>query len=183
MPCKRVPTFHIHQIDPLCCMGYQNIVIHVGVNDFNPKSKGRIDSDPDAGDVQAHFTNFVSKIESIQAVCPYAKLTVSPILPTKLKLYNDRAFAFNSMLFQYMKLHPTITVFKFNSFLGQHGMLDNNLGSYLNPQDPLHLGRAGIVKLADMFKCAIFRRYVDGRGYSSVLTNRTYVSNFPALVR
>ena len=183
MPGKRVPTFHISQIDPLCCLGYKNIILHVGVNDFNPRSKGRLDTDPDAGDVRAHFANFAGKIKSIQALCPHAKLVVSPILPTKLKIYNDRAKRFNSMLFQYMQSQPEIKVLNFNSFLGRSDSLDNELGSYLNPQDPLHLGRTGIMKLANMFKDAIFRSDVDGRAYSSILTNRTHALNFPALVR
>ena len=87
------------------------------------------------------------------------------------------------MLFDFMQSRPKIKVLNFNSFLGEFDMLDKNLGSYLNPRDPLHLGRAGILKLASMFKDSIFRRYVDGRGYSSIVTNCTHAPSFPALVR
>ena len=183
MPGKRVPTFHIRQINPVNCLGYQNIIVHVGVNDFNPRSKGTDESDPDVNDVQAHFENFANKIENIRALYPHSKLIVSPILPTKLKVYNDRSKRFNNMLFNFMQSRPDIKVLNFNSFLGEFDLLDKNFGSYLNPRDPLHLGRAGILKLASMFKDSIFRSYVDGRGYSSVVTNRTHAPSFPALVR
>ena len=33
MPGKRVETFHIRDIDPHKCIGYQNIVIHCGINE------------------------------------------------------------------------------------------------------------------------------------------------------
>jgi len=184
MPGKRVPTFHISQIDPQQCLGYQNIIVHVGVNDFNPRSKGRVESDPDPNNVPEHFENYVNKIECIQALCPYAKLILSPILPTKLEVYNKRAIEFNKLLFEYVRMRPNIKALNFNSFLGKNNLLDDNMGSYLNPHDPVHLGRAGIMKLASMFRDSIFRRDVDGRAYSSVAdTSRARASAFPALGR
>jgi hypothetical protein len=184
MPGKRIPTFHISQIDPQECLGYQNIIVHVGVNDFNPRSKGRVDSDPDANNVPEHFENYVTKIECIQALCPYAKLILSPILPTKLKVYNKRAIEFNKLLFEYLQTRPSIKSLNFNSFLGKNNLLDDNMGSYLNPHDPVHLGRAGIMKLANMFRDCIFRQDVDGRAYSTVVdSSRAYASEFPALGR
>ena len=183
MPGRRVPTFHTRQIDPLKCLGFRNIIVHVGVNDFNPKSIGRIVSDPDVGDVDSIFNNFVEKVESIRTLCPYARLIVSPILPTKLKMYNDRALQFNKLLFGYLDSQPTIKRPGFNSFANNLGFLKNSLGSFLNPNDPVHLGRTGIIKLADMFKECILGRQVDGRGYSSVVMNRMYAEDFPVLLR
>ena len=182
LPGKKVPTFHISQIDPLKCIGYQNIILHVGINDFNPRSKGRAVTDPNVDDVHSIFGNFVDKIERIKAYCPKSKLVISPILPTKLDTYNRRALKFNSMLFKYSDKFNDIKTLDFNSFLdfGKR-YLDNSHGSYLNPSDPIHLGRMGVQNLAGIFKSAIFRNMVDGRSYNKMVTNRVYRSNFPPL--
>ena len=89
LPGKKIPTYHIRQIDPLKCLGYQNILLHVGINDFNPRSKGREVTDPAVDDVRAIFNNFADKVDKIQAYCPYSKLIISPILLPKYRCIID----------------------------------------------------------------------------------------------
>ena len=40
MPGKRVEAFTIKELDPIKCVGYNNVVVHCGVNDIkNPELK------------------------------------------------------------------------------------------------------------------------------------------------
>ena len=184
MPGERVLTYHIRDIDPKVCVGYQHIIVHVGINDLNEYSIGRLNTDPDPGDVDAHFTLFINKLEEIQQLCPYARLIISPILPTKLEKLNERALKFNHMLIDYVSCRNNLVLLNFNPFLcKQSGLLDKQYGSYKKPRHPVHLGKQGIAMLGNMFKDSVFRRKVDGRGYSSVVANRAYAVHFPALAR
>ena len=62
-----------------------------------------------------------------------------------------------------------IKLLDFTDFVDpQTGLLRNDLGLYFRESDPLHLGKLGIRKLAEVFIAAIFRPKVDGRAYSSV---------------
>ena len=183
MPGVRELTYHIRDINPKLCVGYQHILVHVGINDLNEYSIGRLDSDPDPNDVDSHFGLFVSKLEEIQQLCPYVRLIVSPILPTKLQKLNERALKFNDMLFNYVGHNDRIIVLNLNSFLcRQSGLLDKQLSSYKKPRHPVHLGKQGICMLGSIFKDSVFRKKVDGRGYSSVVANRAqYDKGFPSL--
>ena len=186
MPGKRIPTYHIHQIDPLKCLGFRNIILHVGLNDFNPKSKGRIDTNRDVDDVNSIFSNFVEKVDAIRALCPYSKVVVSPIHPTKLRIYNHRALRFNKLLMDYLISCPGVLSPGFDDFVNGEGLLDNSLGSFMNAKDPVHLGKMGITKLTEKFQECVLCRYVDGRGYSSVTKGDTFYNydrNFPRIIK
>ena len=180
MPGRRIETYHIREIDPAKCIGYQNIVIHVGINSLNEYSKGRVETDFAPHDVDSHSNDLINKLEEIQCLCPRARLIVSPILPTKLMELNERAIKFNRKLYDYVKSKNNtdkIILLDFNSFVcGRTGLLHKQFGSFLRPRNPLHLGSEGIRKLGTMFRDSIFRRYVDGRSYSSVATPQTRVS-------
>jgi hypothetical protein len=177
-------TFHIREINPELCAGYQNIVVHTGINDINEYSKGREETDPPPDDVDSHFALLVNKLNEIQRLCPYARLIVSPILPTKLPYLNARAMKFNNLLFDYADYHQNITTLNFSPFLCQQtSLLNKQFATYKNSKHPIHLGRQGICMLGGMFKDAVFRRKVDGRGYNSVVAGRSYALSFPPLDR
>ena len=181
---RRELTFHIRDINPELCAGYQHIIVHVGINDLNEYSIGRMEGDPDPGDVDSHFALLVSKLDEIQQLCLYARLIVSPILPTKLQKLNERAIQFNHMLMDYVSYHNNIVLLNFIPFVcKQSGLLDKQFGSYKKPKHPVHLGKQGISLLGSIFKDSVFRRKVDGRGYSSVVANQAYALHFPALPR
>jgi hypothetical protein len=186
MPGCRIPTFHIREIDPTKAIGYQNVIVHVGINSLNEYSKGREVTDFAPNDVDSHVTHLINKLEEIRCLCPRARIIVSPILPTKLAELNERAMNFNRQLMNYVRSKSDITLLNFNSFVcGRTGLLDKQFGSYMRPRNPLHLGSEGIRKLGTMFRDSIFRRYVDGRSYSNVATPQPRVSarDFPSLTR
>jgi hypothetical protein len=173
MPGKRCETYHIGDIDASTCLGYQNIVLHVGINDLRENSIGRKPEDPPADDTDAHFLRLTRKIELIQSYCPGSRIIVSPLLPTKLRKLNNRAIRVNKLLLSYVTTVNThIKFLDLTDFVdSQTGLLRNDLGRYFKESDPLHLGKLGIRKLAEVFIAAIFRPKVDGRAYSSVASH------------
>ena len=187
MPGRRIPTYHIREIDPTKCIGYQNVIVHVGINSLNEYSKGRLVTDFAPNDVDSHVNHLINKLEEIRCLSPRARIIVSPILPTKLAELNERAVNFNRQLINYVKgSKGDVKLLNFNSFVcGRTGLLDQQFSSYMRPRNPLHLGSEGIRKLGTMFRDSIFRRYVDGRSYSNVATPRPRVSawDFPSLTR
>ena len=95
LPGQRVETYHIKNIDPVSCIGYQNIILHVGINDLLDTSPGRNKEDLPPTDIQGHLVHLVSKVETIQKLCPCASIIISPILPTKMPHINERVVDFN----------------------------------------------------------------------------------------
>ena len=45
LPGNRMETYHIRDIDPRKCLGYQNVLLHCGINDIRDKSPGRLASE------------------------------------------------------------------------------------------------------------------------------------------
>ena len=176
LPGKRVETFHIRDIDATQCIGYKNIILHVGVNDLRDKSPGRRKDDPDSRNVRAHFDNFVDKIREIRTLCRGSCLIISPIIPTKLVALNNRACHFNRLLWDYVARFATnVMILDFHCFLNNQGFLDDTLGVYNKPWDKVHLGRLGIRLLAKVIKDCVKYKYVGppgARPFSSVLSGK-----------
>ena len=189
MPGKRVETFHIRDIDPQKCIGYQNIVIHCGINDLRDSSPGRLASDPDPTNISAHFQRISEKISEIKSVCPYAAIHVSPILPTRNSKLNDRVVQFNHMLFNYLTNDirgEGVRSFNFEEFVDERtGLLRENLrvwdsrsGCY-NKKDILHIGKAGVRLLAGCIRNGVLHKFTISRSYSRVTQNlRTQPPSF-----
>ena len=175
MPGKRLEAYHIGDIDPIKCMGYENVIIHVGINDLRENSPGRKPEDPAPDDIRAHFDRLTRKLELIQSYCPKSRLIVSPLLPTKLAKYNSRAMALNRLLLNYVTSTNTgIRLLDVEDFRSeQTGLLRDELGRYFTPHDPLHLGKLGFRILAQLFIAAVFRPKSDVRLYSSVLNHES----------
>ena len=172
MPGCRIETFHIGDIEPLSCIGYQNIILHVGINDLRDRSPGRKSSDPAPWDVKNHFMRFQQKIEHIQLLCPKSSIIVSSVLPTMIDVLNNRAGRFNRYLCDYVfNLNSNIRIISHDEFV-QDGALNPVYGCYQNIHDKLHLGKQGIKKLAKSFKdnALSYRRRTDIRDYCSVVS-------------
>ena len=176
MPGKWAETYHIREITPSQYMGYRHIIVQVGINDLRDNSKGRKPDDPPPDAIQAHFENLVQKLEHIQVLCPKSNIILAPILPTKLTSLSNRAQAMNRRLSMYTaRQNPQIRLLLFESVAygaghERDGLLIKEFGRYLNP-DPLHLGKSGSRKLAQMYMEAIFRPKVDARPFSSLFTH------------
>lgn len=78
LPGKRVEAFHIRSINPEDCIGYQNVILHCGINDIRNRSPGRLHNDPDPEDINAHFENMKKKVQDIKALCPRIAIFLSP---------------------------------------------------------------------------------------------------------
>ena len=174
LPGKRVNTPHIHDIDPTSCLGYQVIVLHVGINDMRNHSIGRVPEDPAPHDVHAHIHNLMNKITAIEKLCPKSRIIVACILPTKSVELNNRAGQFNGLMREYVMAHKQqIKIIDANNFCNQHNMLDGRLAVYDRPGDQVHLGYLGIRLLCRNIKAGVLTRHVDHRGYSMVASSHS----------
>ena len=101
LPGERIETFHIHDIDEKKCIGFQNIIVHCGINDIRDNSPGHNPTDPDPEDIESHVKNLITKICDIKQMCPYASLIVSPILYSiyLLEMLNSTSKLLNSMVY------------------------------------------------------------------------------------
>ena len=156
--CHRVPTYLIEDINPSMCIGYAKVWLHVGINNLKSiRSSG-------LNDVHKAFELFMHKIEQIGRLSPNTTVIVSPILPTGVSVLNDRARAFNRLLFSTRRWFLTLN---FSSFTDRYGMLDKNYRCYNNPRDKIHLGSQGIRVLERLITQRTF--VVDARSYRAVV--------------
>ena len=186
LPGNRVESFHIRDIDPLKCTGYQNVLLHCGINDIRNKSPGRLPSDADPMDVEAHFTLLVEKIKEIKALCPYTSIFVSPILPTKNAKLNRRVVQFNSLLFEFVsdnEYSGGVRSLDFSEFVDYNtDTLREDLGTWdsqnncLSKKDILHLGKVGIRLLAKVVRESLLNKKTTTRSYKDTLTHDLGVS-------
>ena len=154
-PSVRIPTFILEDIDPAKCIGHHKILIHVGINNLKTRNCR------DQNDVIKHFNLFMHKLHLIKQFCPYAKVVVSPILPTGIYALNQRAIMFNRMLFSRAKWFDTL---HFGEFCGADGKLSKRFRCYSNGRDNIHLGAVGIQVLIGMIKHAF--SFTDNRSYA-----------------
>ena len=166
---RRMTAYTIEDIQPIDAIGFQNIVIQVGLNNM----KDRYAPSDGLLDIEGIFSQWLKKILQIRALCPYSRIIVAPIPPTKIKMLNNRAKTFNAILFGCV--NKFWYELGFDSFLDDHyDLLDNNYGRYFKVEngrpDRIHFGRLGISKLSFMIREAILSsRYRVGRqSYASV---------------
>ena len=173
LPGRRVQAYTIEDINPEACIGYQNVLVHVGVNNLKNTKRPIISGDTGPVNVHDKFCEFRNKLDNIRSFCPKAKLIVSPILPTKLKWLNERALEFNHYLFLYLNTVNDIKCLDLNIFVdGENGLLSDFYGCVNNKNtDMIHLGREGIRKLAVLVRDEILVSHRDFRDYASVVRN------------
>ena len=166
---RRVQAFTIDEIEPINCVGFQNIVIQVGLNNLKNKY-AELDG---TIDIDGIFNKWLLKVITIKQLCPYSRIVVSPIPPTRVRGLNDKARRFNALLFSC--LNKFWVELGFDNFLdSNYDLLDDNLGRLRilssGRRDKIHLGRLGISKLSLMIKEVILmpRYKVDSRSYSGV---------------
>ena len=153
-PSVRLPTYLIEDIDPVKCIGYHKIWLHVGIN--NLKSRNCRDHN----DIIKHFNLFSHKLHLIKQYCPYSKIVVSPILPTSIQVLNQRTVTFNRMLFSRANWFHELN---FNQFCGEDCTLLKMYRCYGNGRDNIHLGAVGIQVLTRKIKNAL--SFTDTRSY------------------
>ena len=164
------------KIDPNLCVGYQNIVVHIGINDLKDKKETGYVS------VQETFLNWKLKIEEIQKLCPYSKVIVSEILPTKIPKLNARAIEFNQYLCNYRQYqNKSLKVIEHGVFADQSSnSLKKEYGCFKNQKDRIHLGSSGIRLLASKIREAVLYSHVDRRTFAELVsTHRGKVQHLP----
>ena len=167
---KRYTCYLIDEVDTMKCLGYRNIIFHIGINNL----KDRRHSSNGVGghvDINAVFDSWLMKVVKLRSLCPYSQIIVSPILPTQIKVLNSRAIAFNRFLFTC--INKFWRELDFNSFLSPNELLDDNFARRTNVntgvKDRIHLGRLGVARLGLLFRDAIL-----GRGFSGRVNGRLY---------
>ena len=156
--CHRVPRYLIEDINPSMCIGHVKVWLHVGINNLKSIRCSGLN------DVHKAFELFMHKIEQIGRLSPNTTVIVSPILPTGVSVLNDRARAFNRLLFSTRRWFLTLN---FSSFADRYSMLDRNYRCYNNPRDKIHLGSQGIRLLERLITQRTF--VVDARSYRAVV--------------
>ena len=121
------------------------------------------------------FDQWLLKVIQIKQLCPYSRLIVSPILPTKIRALNDRARRFSNISFTCKNsfwFSMGFDCFLDNSF----DVLDDNITRYHKVsegphRDRIHLYRRGISKLCLLIRDAVLQPkvIVAGQSYSSVV--------------
>ena len=160
MPGKAIYCPLIENLDTEACAGYRNVIIHCGIN--NIKNHG--------ADVSECAHKLINKVETIRSLCPNSKVTINPILPTKLDYLNVRCRQFNNTIFNYMDAQqdPLLQRLNFSLFLDERTrLLQKGLGRF-NNYDNIHLGSSGIRLLVKLVKERVCGSRVDGRPYAGV---------------
>ena len=173
---KRITAYTIDEIYPEGALGFQNVYVQVGLNNI----KNKFASIDGSIDIEGTFNRWLCKLIAIKQLCPYSRIIVAPIPPTRIRALNDRAIRFNAMIFS--SRNTFWQHVGFDGFLASNtDLLDENFARYYNAstgfRDRIHLGRNGISKLSLLIRDAVMRPrgQVDNRFYAAVV-------NTPALL-
>ena len=179
LPGKRVEAFHLRTINPEDCIGYQNVILHCGVNDIRNRSPGRLPDDPEPDDIGSNFRILRQKVVDIRTLCPKISIFISPLLPTKSLHLNRRVINFNEHLTEFLSndlKSEGVRSFNFNPLVDwKTGVLREEYGVYdtqnkcYNTKDSLHLGKSGIRLLAKTLRDGVLQRRVTSTSYRRVL--------------
>ena len=111
----------------------------------------------------------------IRKLCPSSRIVLCPVLPTKRSDWTNRGRCFNDFLFNYVNSsNGRVVNINFGEFCDNStGLLSDKFGKYWQPEDPLHLGSAGIRMLASKIRHCVYGSATSNRSYSSVLQGNT----------
>ena len=91
-PGKQVYAPVIENIDPVICASYHNVVLSLGVNNIrHPNVK-------DYSDIKQIYSQFKTKVSSIQKLSPGARIFVVPVLPTGSEILNVKVVDYNRLM-------------------------------------------------------------------------------------
>ena len=161
LPGHREAAFVVDELDASKCLGFNNIVVHCGVNDIR---KPDVKSEDDVREI---YTRFKSKINQILHVNKRARVYVDLLLPSKMESCNINIKRFNKLIVDDLcKSYSRIrTIDCYKKFCDSNGFLANNLSrefSRDNQQDYLHLNEGGLKLLSVVIKNTIFYKKRQG---------------------
>ena len=175
---KRVKAYTIDQINPHDAVGYHNIVVQVGVNNLKDKNANLNGS----VDIEKTFDDWLTRVVEIKRLCPKSNIIVSPVLPTRIRVLNDRAKKFNALIFSCR--NSFWRTLGFNCFLDNDSdLLYENFTRFkcmtTGYKDRIHLGRRGISKLSLLIRDAVLHqeRGTAYRSYANVVRNHLHTNS------
>ena len=147
-PGKRIRSGYVSQINASDCVGFANVTIVCGTNDLRTETISH----------PSQITHVVQKLElklaQIKRLCPKAKITVMPVLPSRLPKMNNNIMQYNNIVGSMLN-----RLFKDVSFPSVHHMLDNHGLLAMNLTrggDAIHLGTRGVAKFVSLIKCSVY---------------------------
>ena len=150
MPGKRVKTQRIGDFPAIeDIMPYQNIIIHVGINDINRD---------DRLSTSDYLYKLKTKCNEIHSIYPSTRIILSPLLPTKRHELNRQIWDINNGIVNLSKTHHNIILMDNSIFAINNDILNSEYSCYNNPQDYIHLGKTGIKVLAESMKSYVLRK-------------------------
>ena len=186
MPGKRVAAFTVDQLDPLMGCGFNNVVVHCGINSI--RGNDVVNED----DVRKVYVDFKTKISDMIQLNKRARFYISCLLPTKCHDINKKVKFFNSLVvddmplsFKYIRI-----INHWSRFSSVAGLLTPGLSREFNSRnepDQLHLNDAGLRLFSVAIKNALFLRkksqegdagggaggrvQQEGRSYSNIVSS------------
>ena len=144
-------------MDPLTCTGFNNVVVHCGLNDIRGND---VVSEEQVKEV---YVAFKTKISDIINLNKRARIYVSTLLPTKSDETNLKIKIFNSFINDDLsKSFKDIRIIShYSKFSSVSGILSRNLSKeFTNSGEPdlLHLNAAGLRLFSSMIKSALFSK-------------------------
>ena len=164
MPGQRIKAAKIADINPLDCTGYSNVILHTGLNDLKPYR----------ANIPALAEELINKVEIIRTICPKARVTVNPILPTMLHSLNAKAMEFNAILANYIDSFPANNKLKqlnCRDFLDESSnLMKEDLRRYRR-RDDFHIGSNGYFLLSKLIRERVRGARVNSTSYAAILNN------------
>ena len=157
MPGKCHTAYTVEDLDPYAGAGFNNIVVHCGINSIRDPSVQTED------DVRSVYVKFKTKVRNIIEVNKRSRVFVSVVLPSKLEDNNRKAKSFNKLVHEDLgRSFKGITIiYGYNKFCDVSGKLAPTLSSEFNKHgapDYLHLNESGLMVFSKNIKNALFYR-------------------------
>ena len=146
-------------INPAVCVGYANILLASGTNDLRTEYINNKSQIHQVVDCLRH------KVTQIKQLCPTSKITVMPVLPTRLPEMNRNISLYNYTVD--VMLHecfPEVWFPSVHNFLDETSLLSVGL---TRANDSIHLGNRGIAKFVSTMKQCVYKRECESRVKSS----------------
>ena len=154
-PGKRIKAARINDIRASDCIGYSHVIIACGTNDLRPENTHH------HSQIHKLVSDIKFKILQIKTLCPYAKINLMPVLPTRNPAMNSNVVAFNELVLSMLGdnfqdvWHPGLY-----SFVDRSGLLSIDL---TRANDSIHLNGKGIAKLVSLVKLLVYKRECENR--------------------
>ena len=150
-PGARIKAAHVHNIKPEDCIGYANIILASGTNDL------RVEQIQHPSQIHQLADTLLHKLFQIRKLCPKAKITVMPVLPSKIPKMNRNIMQYNRLIEPMLARHFRDAIWYPNvlAFLDKKNLLSEDL---TRNGDPIHLGDKGMAKYVRCVKFWVFER-------------------------